>query len=171
MLAALAVAALAAPTPSDLREAAPTIITPNGREPIYAPALAPCDVPTCKQAKGFGLCDTTNSACDTACVDQVKMTCPVTCSLDAEETWGGPEPDAIPSDYHKHLPLQMAATAAICSTCAHDPDLPCCHDHPQEANDRRRLQTDTCVTKIKKNPCSTAACHVGWFFSETLGLG
>ena len=134
MLAALAVAALAAPAPSDLREAA---INPREREPIFAPALAPCDagfVPTCEQAKGFGLCDTTNSACDTACVDEVKMACPVTCSLSSPET----DTDAIPSDYSKHLP--PAATEAICSTCADHPDLPCCHDHPHDSNDRRRLQ-------------------------------
>ncbi|EOD14061.1 hypothetical protein EMIHUDRAFT_212014 [Emiliania huxleyi CCMP1516] len=143
MLAALAVAALAAPAPSDLRESA---INPKARGPIFAPAPAPCDagfVPTCEQAKGFGLCDTTNSACDTTCVDEVKMTCPVTCSLSAEATSGHLEPDATPSDYSKHLP--PAATAAICSTCADHPDLPCCHDHPHESDDRRRLQPDMLV--------------------------
>ena len=147
MLAALAVAALAAPAPSDLREAA---INPKAREPIFAPAPTPCDagfVPTCEQAKGFGLCDTTNSACDMTCVDEVKMTCPVTCSLSAEATSGHLEPDATPSDYSKHLP--PAATAAICSTCADHPDLPCCHDHPHEGDDRRRLQSSICTAAYK----------------------
>ena len=150
MLAALAVAALAAPAPSDLREAA---INPKAREPIFAPAPAPCDagfVPTCEQAKGFGLCNTTNSACDMTCVDEVKMTCPVTCSLSAEATSGHLEPDATPSDYSKHLP--PAATAAICSTCADHPDLPCCHDHPHEGDDRRRLQSITCTNVIFRRP-------------------
>ena len=70
------------------------------------------------------------------------MTCPVTCSLSAEATSGHLEPDATPSDYGKHLP--PAATEAICSTCADHPDLPCCHDHPHESDDRRRLQPDMC---------------------------
>ncbi|EOD37565.1 hypothetical protein EMIHUDRAFT_225467 [Emiliania huxleyi CCMP1516] len=129
MLAALAVAALAAPAPSDLREATPT---PKAREPTFAPSLAPCDagfVPTCKQAKGFGLCDsanlTANAACNKACVVGVKMTCPMTCSL-SNATSG------TPSDYGNRLP--PAATAAICSTCAAKPDLSCCH----EGKDRRR---------------------------------
>ena len=146
MLAALAVAALAAPAPSDLREAA---INPKEREPIYAPALAPCDAgftPTCEQAKGFGLCDAASSACNTTCVDEVKMTCPVTCSLSAEATFGHLEADATPSDYSKHLP--PTATAAICSTCAGHPDLPCCHDHPHESDDGRRLQAESCTAAI-----------------------
>ena len=142
MLAALAVAALAAPAPSDLREAA---INPKAREPIFAPAPAPCDagfVPTCEQAKGFGLCDTTNSACDTTCVDEVKMTCPATCSLSAEATSGHLAPDATPSDYGERLP--PAATAAICSTCAAHPDLSCCHNHPHEGNGRA-LASESCT--------------------------
>ena len=132
-LAALAVAALAAPAPSDLREATPT---PKAREPTFAPSLAPCDagfVPTCKQAKGFGLCDsanlTANAACNKACVVGVKMTCPMTCSL-SNATSG------TPSDYGNRLP--PAATAAICSTCAAKPDLPCCRNQPHEGKDRRR---------------------------------
>jgi len=165
MLAALAVAALAAPAPSDLREA------PKAREPIFAPAPTPCDagfVPTCEQAKGFGLCDTTNSACDTACVDEVKMTCPVTCSLSAEATSGHLEPDATPSDYGKHLP--PAATEAICSTCADHPDLPCCHDHPHESNDRRRLQSDTCVTAINDKEATLTIMNSNTFLMEPVDL-
>ena len=135
---AIAVAALAVPVPYDLREAAQNV-TPKAREPTFAP-LAPCDagfVPTCEQAKGFGLCDSANAACDEACVDEVKRACPVTCSLPAEATSGHLAPEAAPSDYGDHLP--PAATAAICSTCAAQPDLPCCHDHPHEGNGRRRL--------------------------------
>ncbi|EOD11974.1 hypothetical protein EMIHUDRAFT_257274 [Emiliania huxleyi CCMP1516] len=133
----LAVAALAAPAPSDLREATPT---PKTRKLTFAPSLAPCDagfVPTCEQAKGFGLCDSATAACDETCVEGVKMTCPVTCSLSAEETSGHMDPERAPSDYDKHL--APAATAAICSTCAAQPDLPCCNNHPYERNGRRRL--------------------------------
>ena len=71
---AIAVAALAAPAPYDLREAAQNV-TPKAREPLFAPSLVPCDAgftPTCEQAKGFGLCDAASSACDTTCVDEVK---------------------------------------------------------------------------------------------------
>ena len=109
---AIAVAALAAPAPYDLGEAAQNV-TPKAREPLFAPSLVPCDAgftPTCEQAKGFGLCDTTNSACDMTCVDEVKMTCPVTCSLSAEEKSGHMDPERAPSDYDKHL--APAATAA-----------------------------------------------------------
>ncbi|EOD32242.1 hypothetical protein EMIHUDRAFT_202900 [Emiliania huxleyi CCMP1516] len=140
MLAAFAVALaapLAAPAPANVREAAHNT-TPQARAPTFAPALVPCDagfVPTCEQAKGFGLCDTTNAACDEACVEEVKMTCPVTCSLPAEATSGHLAPDAAPSDYGERLP--PAATEAICSSCADHPDLPCCHNHPHEGNDRR----------------------------------
>jgi len=119
-------------------------ITPKAREPIFAPSLTPCEagfVPTCEQAKGFGLCDTTNSACDTTCVDEVKMTCPVTCSLSAEATSGHLDP---PSDYGKRLP--SAAAEAICSTCADRPDLPCCHNHPHE--DGRRHLSELCTDAI-----------------------
>ena len=156
MFAALAVAALAAPAPSDLREATPT---PKAREPTFAPSLAPCDagfVPTCEQAKGFGLCDSANLAanvaCDKTCVEGVKMTCPMTCSLSnvfplpgggaaREDMHAG---TAAPSDYGNRLP--PAATAAICSSCAAQPDLPCCHDQPHEGKDRRRrlFQFPTC---------------------------
>ena len=117
-----------------------TNITPRARKPTFAPALAPCEagfVPTCEQAKGFSLCGLANAACDKACVDEVKRACPVTCSLPAEATSGHLAPDTAPSDYGDHLP--PAATAAICSTCAAQPDLPCCHDHPHEGNGRRRL--------------------------------
>mmetsp|Transcript_22059 Transcript_22059/g.72005 ORF Transcript_22059/g.72005 Transcript_22059/m.72005 type:complete len:127 (+) Transcript_22059:380-760(+) len=75
------------------------------------------------------------------------MTCPVTCSLSAEATSGHLEPDATPSDYGERLP--PAATAAICSTCADHPDLPCCHDHPHEGDDRRRLQSSICTAAYR----------------------
>ena len=141
MLTALAIAAMTAPAPS---EAAPTSIAPKARGPTFAP-LAPCDarfLPTCEQAKGFGLCDSANAACDEECVGEVKMACPVTCSLPAEATSGHLDLDAAPSDYGVHLP--PAATAAICSTCAAQPDLPCCHDHPHEGNGRR-LEAHACT--------------------------
>jgi len=140
MLAALAVAALAAPAPSDLREAA---INPKEREPIYAPALAPCDAgftPTCEQAKGFGLCDAASSACDTTCVDKVKKACPVTCSLAPEETSGHElwTTGAAPPDYDQ--PAPAVAKEIICRACRDQPELPCCHNHPHDRKDRRLSQ-------------------------------
>ena len=119
--------------------------TETERGPLFAPHLAPCGagfVPTCEQAKGFGLCDTANAACDEACVEEVMMACPVTCSLPAEATSGHLAPDAAPSDYGKHLP--PAATEAICSTCAAQPDLPCCHNHPHEGSGRA-LASESCT--------------------------
>ena len=140
MLAALAVAALAAPAPSDLREAA---INPKAREPIFAPALAPCDAgftPTCEQAKGFGLCDAASSACDTTCVDKVKKACPVTCSLAPEETSGHElwTTGAAPPDYDQ--PAPAVAKEVICRACRDHPALPCCHNHPHDRKDRRLSQ-------------------------------
>ncbi|EOD31534.1 hypothetical protein EMIHUDRAFT_231698 [Emiliania huxleyi CCMP1516] len=76
--------------------------------------LAPCDAgftPTCEQAKGFGLCDATSSACDTTCVDEVKKACPVTCSLAPEETSGHElwTTGAAPPDYDQPAPAERDA--------------------------------------------------------------
>ena len=139
---AIAVAALAAPAPYDLREAAQNV-TPKAREPFFAPALAPCDAgftPTCEQAKGFGLCDAASSACGTTCVDEVKKACPATCSLAPEETSGHElwTTGAAPPDYDQ--PAPAVAKEIICRACRDQPELPCCHNHPHDRKDRRLSQ-------------------------------
>ena len=123
------------------------------------PSLTPCEkgfVPTCEQAKGFGLCGSATKACDQACVNGVMKTCNATCSLSAEATSGHLDPHATPSDYGKRLP--QPATEAICSACAAQPDLSCCHDHPHEGNDRRHLDAD-CADALRPGPGPHPVVH------------
>lgn len=92
----------------------------------FAPGpKGPCEkgfVPTCEQAKGFGMCN----------MPSVHKECAETCSTEHDTSGHHLHEEMLavqPGDYTKPI-SNLTIQTMICNMCEYQPDLSCCHNHP-----------------------------------------